>query len=117
MWAHTACSTGGGPLDPSTGVEVQVLKGPIQPVVREGERDTAPVAGAVVVIRTSGRSGTSRAATDSAGVARVPVPPGIHVVTVETCPGTMSLPKESQTVSVTPGTYASTTLVCDTGIR
>jgi hypothetical protein len=113
----TDCSTAGGPLDPNTGIEVQVLKGPIQPVAREGERDTAPVAGAVVIAETTSGRETRKGTTDSAGLVRIQVPPGAYVVSVETCPGTMSLPKQTEPVSVSSGSFAAATLVCDTGIR
>lgn len=112
-----ACAPGATPLDPATGVEVQVLRWPTQPVARDGENDTAPVAGAVVVVQRAVGGAAARAVTDSTGTARVPLPPGAYRVSVTTCPGAMSLPREPAEVSVTAGSLAAATLLCDTGIR
>lgn len=112
-----ACASQGEVLDPATGIEVRVLKAPTQPVVREGEDDSAPVAGAVVAIEPSAGGTMRRASTDSAGVVRLQVPAGTHRVSVEACPGAMSLPKQAELVSVSAGAYTAVTLVCDTGIR
>jgi hypothetical protein len=112
-----ACATAEEPLSPDTGIEVHVLKGPLQPVAQEGEPDTAPVVGALVSIAPAAGGRVRQGTTDTAGVVRVLVPAGTHRVSVEVCPGTMSLPKLVETVIVSAGTFAATTLVCDTGIR
>src|SRR5687767_15577310 len=77
-----SCTTGGGPLALDTGLEINVLKWPTQPVAREGERDTAPVSGAVVLVESLAGGSTRRATTDSAGIARVQAAPGTHRVSV-----------------------------------
>lgn len=123
---------GGAPLSPpaeddsasiqTTGreaeIEVRVMKGPIQPVERPGERNVAPVPGAVVLVVPLAEPGTpTRLSTDTAGTARLGVEPGTYRVSVETCPGAMSLPKVVKSVSIGAGKSASTEFVCDTGIR
>lgn len=114
-----ATSCGGGILgsDPSTGLLVQVRKGPIEPVVREGEEDnSAPVPDAVVEVRAVGRSGEARVRTDGAGEARVPLEPGRYVVEVAICPLALGLPGP-ETATVVAGSLTPVRLECDTGIR
>src|SRR5688500_18109043 len=106
-----SCTTGGGPLALSTGLEIDVLKWPTEPVGRDGERDTAPVSGAGVLVESLAGGSTRRATTDSAGIARVQAVPGTHRVSVERCPGAMSLPKQAEVVSVAAGSFSSVTLI------
>jgi len=101
--------------DPSTGLVVSVSKGPIQPVAREGEDNSAPVDGAVVFIEaTSGGDTTLK--TDADGSFHVLLKPGDYVVTVQVCPGTMALP-DPVPATVRDGSMIDVSLECDTGIR
>jgi hypothetical protein len=108
-----ACGTA-GPTDPSTGVLVQVRRGPIAPVQMDTGSNTAPVSGATVLL-TGGR-GTDTGTTDTTGTVRVLAFPGAYQVTVETCPGAMRTPQPAA-VTVVQGSFVSALLVCDTGIR
>ena len=116
--ALAACYGSTEPLPGDTGVRVLVAKGPIDPVEVEGQpRNTAPVPGARVVVRTVDGDGVEDATTDDEGIARLLLAPGSYTIVVTSCPGTMSLPKESATVVVVSGEFAFAELVCDTGIR
>jgi hypothetical protein len=112
-----ACPRAGVPLDAETGVEVRVFKAPIQPVVREDESSEAPVAGAVVLVEPLAGGETRQVLTDSAGIARLLVLPGMYRISIEECPGAMAPPKEPADISVTAGSFSSVKVVCDTGIR
>lgn len=116
--AMAACYGSTEPLDPDTGASVLVTRGPINPVEMEGDPpNTAPVAGARVVARAVAGGDVEQARTDESGVARILLAPGSYTITVVECPGAMSLPKEEASITVTAGAFASTGLVCDTGIR
>jgi hypothetical protein len=101
--------------DPSTGIDLTVVKGPINPVVREGEDNTLPVADATVEFRRL-EGGRHTLRTDEAGVARASLVPGTYVVTVTECPLTLALP-DPDTVQVVSGERQSLRQECDTGIR
>lgn len=110
-----ACSRA-GPTDPSTGVLIQVRRGPIAPVQMDTADNTAPVAGAAVVLRDGSGDQAAMATTDTSGSVRVLAVPGAYDVIVQTCPGAMRTPQPA-TVAVVQGSFATTRLVCDTGIR
>ena len=101
--------------DPSTGLAVTVRKGPIQPVAREGEDNSAPVDGAVVFIEAAS-GGDATLKTDADGTFHVLLKPGDYVVTVQVCPGTMALP-DPVPATVRDGSMIDVSLECDTGIR
>jgi len=105
-----------GPTDPSTGVLIQVRRGPIAPVQIDTVDNTAPVTDATVVLLDASGNQVASAATDTSGAARVLAFPGAYQVAVQTCPGAMRTPQPNS-VSVVQGSFASTRLVCDTGIR
>lgn len=111
-----ACDSPIAGVDPDTGIELQVTRGPIQPVAREGESNEAPVEGAVVEVRATVGDGRLSVVTDAAGLGRAMLRPGAYRVRVTDCPGAMSLPAE-ELVTVTAGRLETTTLSCDTGIR
>lgn len=102
--------------DPDTGFSLLVVKGPIQPVVREGEVNTAPVAGAVVRIRDQRSAGEARVRTAADGRARVSLRAGSYRVDVIECPGALLLPPPVG-ASVVPGSLTELEFDCDTGIR
>lgn len=102
--------------DPTTGVDVAVLRGPIDPVERPGADNTEPVEAARVRVRPVGESGSADGATDDAGLVAFSLPAGTYAVTVTRCPGALGLPA-SDTARVSSGDRTSVTFVCDTGIR
>jgi hypothetical protein len=97
-------------------LEVVVTRGPLNPAVREGDVDSAPVPGARVEVAAAGGRAVARAETDANGVARIALDGGRYTVAVRTCPGAMSLPA-AETVEVLDGAGATVALSCDTGIR
>lgn len=106
-----SCSTG-----PDTGlsVRVSVRRGPIAPISREGEDNTAPVAGARVTVTRGGLFVTT-AGTDAGGEATLTLQPGSYVATVTECPGALALPGPA--AFAVAGDTTSVRLKCDTGIR
>ena len=102
--------------DPDTGFSLLVVKGPIQPVSREGEENTAPVAGAVVRIRDGRSAAEARVRTAADGRARVSVRAGFYRVAVIECPGALALPPPVD-ASVVAGSLTELEFDCDTGIR
>lgn len=116
--AGIACTNGTTAPPPGTGLEILVLRGPIEPVEREGEagENSAPVAEALVVIRAPAGRRITGVTTDMNGQARVALPPGPYTVELERCPGAMFLP-EPVTATVDLGAFAGVRLDCDTGIR
>ena len=101
--------------DPDTGLTVSVFKGPIQPVAREGEDNSAPVADALVRVTAPG-GGHVEERTGPAGSVRINLAPGNYIVEVRECPGALSLPGPEET-EVRSGLLADVLLMCDTGIR
>jgi len=108
--------TVGDGREEASGIAIQVVKGPIHPVEREGEENTAPVADAQIAVQRIDGDLFERATTDLTGHARVEVPEGAYRVAVEECPGAMGLPPE-QEVKVRDGFFTELRFACDTGIR
>jgi len=113
VWACGSSIVGS---DPGTGVRVLVLRGPIQPIAREGEVNDEPVPGAVIRVQEMDGGGETSAVTDVDGTARVLLLPGAYRIDVTECPGALSLPGP-ETVDVTEGSMSAIELDCDTGIR
>ena len=101
--------------DPSTGLQVTVRKGPIEPVSRDGEDNSVPVDEAVVLIEGVD-GGSVRLSTGPTGLVRALLVPGDYIVTVKECPGAMGLPAP-EPATVTSGSMVDVYLECDTGIR
>ena len=95
---------------------VSVWKGPIQPVAMEGQENSAPVAGAVILVERVDGSGSSRITTGAEGRITANFRPGAYAVTVEECPGAMVLPEPVGAVVISGG-FALVRFDCDTGIR
>lgn len=110
------CVDLGAVSDLRTGIAVQVTRGPIRPVEREGEENEAPVAGARIAVQRLDGDLFETAETDEAGRARISVPEGEYRVSVEECPGAMGLPP-AQEVKVRAGSFTEVAFACDTGIR
>lgn len=115
MWL-TACSPSILGTDPDTGLNILVTRGPIRPVAREGEDNSAPVQDALVRIRRTDGSGDTGVRTGADGVVVVPVVPGTYRVEVRECPGALALP-DPISVTVVAGELATLAFDCDTGIR
>lgn len=109
------CSGGILGSDPGTGLEVEVQLGPLNPVERPGEPNSAPVEDAIVEVRSAG-GGRVRVRTDVDGRVRVVLEPGDYVVEVLDCPGALSAPAP-QEATVERGFFTEVRLDCDTGIR
>lgn len=112
----TACTEGTTSPPPATGLEILVLRGPIEPVEREGEVNSAPVAAAMTVVRRADGRRVAELTTDSNGEARVALEPGRYTIEVERCPGALFLPGPA-TATVQVGEFTDVQLECDTGIR
>lgn len=97
-------------------INVTVVRGPTDPVAREGQLGWEPVAGARVGARPSFGDVTRHAATDVWGIARFQVPAGAWIIAVETCTGAIA-PPPAQAIDVQAGTFAAVRFECDTGIR
>jgi hypothetical protein len=96
-------------------MRVEVRRGPLQPVAREGEEDSAQVANARVVVRAGGRALRS-GRTDTQGQLQLMLAAGVYTVEVTDCPGALSLPAPEE-VGVSAEGRTDVTLECDTGIR
>jgi len=107
---------GSTPLDPSTGLDVRVRRGPIKPVQVDSVDNTAPVSNAGVVVFSSLGTPLGQAFTDTTGDAKIPASPGIYQVGVSSCPGAQSIP-DPVSAEVLPGTFTVVSILCDTGIR
>lgn len=114
VWAGCTGSILGD--DPSTGLEVVVMRGPIRPVVMEGETNSEPVEGARVRVEGIGAGGRTEGRTDAAGGVDFQLLPGRYEVEVRDCPRAMSLPSP-EIVEVQDGSTTTVVLDCDTGIR
>lgn len=112
----TACTEATTAPPPDTGLEILVLRGPIEPVEREGMENSAPVAEALVVIRAPAGRRITDVTTDSNGQARIALAPGPYTIEVERCPGALFLPGPA-TATVQVGDFTDVRLECDTGIR
>ncbi|MBI4499535.1 MAG: hypothetical protein HY700_00075 [Gemmatimonadetes bacterium] len=104
-----------GAVAPSSGIDATVRRGPIAPVEQQGVDNTAPVAGAVVVV-VAGDRAFGGATTDATGTVSIAVPPGDYQVRVTVCPGAMGLPPATD-AHVDSGSTVPVRLECDTGIR
>lgn len=113
-FVHAGCAEGllGG--DPTTGLDLQVTRSPIDPVARQDEPNFEPVPGAVAEVRRGGAR--TRVTTDDEGRIRLSLEPGAYTVEVRECPGALSLPSPAE-VRVERGALTSLRLDCDTGIR
>lgn len=102
--------------DLNTSLEVLVTKGPLQPVVMEGETNSEPVQGALVEVTRFGSSSRLTERTGSDGIALFFVRAGSYMVRVLECGAALELPLPA-TVSVESGATTNLQMECDTGIR
>lgn len=113
---QASCSTGGLQPLADAELEIRVVRGPINPVEREGEANVVPVPGAQVVIRELQGRLVARVEAGDDGTVMVSVRSGEYMLEVSRCPmGTMFA--KNEVVRVGPVERARATLTCDTGIR
>ena len=113
--AATGC--GNGTFAPgNAGLEVTVHKGPLQPVVMEGEENSEPVSNALVEVRAFGRTARYTTRTDGFGKGIFYIQPGGYIVTVLECGEGLVLPAP-ETVTIQNGAISDLYFECDTGIR
>ena len=107
-----ACSDTG--LDPSTGMDVHVRRGPVDSVTADSSDGTVAVDSAGIVVFNFAGNALGQAFTDTAGVARFAFPPGAYRVQVSSCPGAAKVP-DPVTTQVVSGAFSLVTFLCDTG--
>jgi hypothetical protein len=119
--AALACA---GPANPAadllggggTGLEGQMMRGPITPVCRVDVPCDGPFSSWFVVFR--GASLVARFHSDSAGAFRVALAPGAYaVMPSDTGAITIIIRSQRKDVTVGPRGYTRVTLLFDTGIR
>ena len=99
------------PLQPSTGLNVQVRRGDPDSVAVDSSK-VEPVNRAGVVVMTLTGLPLGQVFTDTTGTARVNVGPGVYQVLVTSCPGAESVPKARSAV-VVRGVFALVNFVCE----
>jgi hypothetical protein len=103
------------PTPATSGVEGQVLVGPMCPVVREGDTcPDQPYQAALTLLRPDGQE-IVRFKTDEQGRFRVPLAPGDYILRPES-PKTLPFASE-QPVTVLPGQFTRILVTYDSGIR
>ena len=110
-----ACSS---QLPANTGIEGQVLIGPICPVVQEGKGcPDKPYQATLTILDSSGTRKITRFQTDAEGWFRLPLAPGNYILHPET-PDNIALPiAPEQNFTVTEGQFTQINVVYDSGIR
>ncbi len=110
-------STNGG--SGTSAIDGVVLKGPIMPVSKPGESNTAPLAGAPITITNATNSTViANVVSDTAGKFFVQVAAGSYILTPNQISGSVfPRPPQAQTVQVPANTTFADTLNYDTGIR
>jgi hypothetical protein len=111
-----SCSTNTAPADQDSELEISVVRGPINPVEREGEPNSVPVAHARVKIRRLPDGAVRTVETDENGTLLLPVVSGDYTIDVDRCPTGTMFSKPLQ-LTVARGARTPATLICDTGIR
>jgi hypothetical protein len=107
------------PPTPVSGINGQALVGPIAPVQRIGVPNTAPLAGAVIVIETAdGANVVAQTVADGNGNFTIQLPPGHYLlVPLPPHPGDILPRGTSEFVDVMDGVFTSVTVEYDSGIR
>jgi hypothetical protein len=105
------------PVMLDSGIEGQVLIGPICPVVREGMDCADKPYQATITVRTSSGKDVTRFQTAADGKFRLPLAPGEYILHPETPQG-KPLPRAAeQPFTVQAGIFANLTVNYDSGIR
>jgi hypothetical protein len=101
----------------NTGIEGQVLIGPICPVVKSGQECPDQPYQATLMILTSGGRKVTQFTTDANGRFRLPLAPGSFILRPQT-PDNQPMPSASeQTFSVVEGQFTRLKISYDSGIR
>jgi len=102
----------------NTGIEGQVLIGPICPVVQQGkECPDKPYQATLTVLDSSGTREIVRFQTDTEGRFRLPLAPGNYILHPETAEN-MTMPfAPEQNITVTEGRFTQVNVDYDSGIR
>lgn len=101
-----------------SGVEGVVMLGPTCPVVRDPPDPLCadrPYATSILVYRTGAENPYTIGNSGTDGTFRFSLPPGSYTLTARV--GTPHPSCSETSVAVVPDEYATTTLLCDTGIR
>jgi hypothetical protein len=106
----SACTN--SPLDPSTGLNIQVRRGPVDSAAADSVDRTVPVDSAGVVIFTLSGIPLGQAFTDSTGTARIEFSPGAYRIQVSSCPGAPQVP-DAQNADVISGAFTLVAFVCE----
>ena len=110
----TACTSN---IPADTGIEGQVLIGPVCPVVQMGQECPDQPYQAVLVIQTTAGRQVTRITTDAEGKFRLALAPGTYVLHPRT-PQNSPMPfATDQTFNVVNGHFTQITIVFDSGIR
>ena len=115
--AATAARAGSPTTMPATksGIEGAVTIGPTCPVQRIDSPCPDRPYEATIVVLDSGRHLVAEARSDAQGTFRVPLPPGTYTLSPQSL---AALPYAAeQTVTVSPGRFASVHIQFDSGIR
>lgn len=102
--------------DLQNGLAITVVRGPINPVSRPGEDNTAPVPDAGLAILNAAGADLFLASTGADGTVRIALAVGLYAVDVRSCPGALALPAR-QPATVIEDEFTAVRLECDTGIR
>lgn len=103
------------PASPDSGIEGQVLIGPVCPVVQQGQEcPDQPYQATLTVNSPNGRE-IVKIQTDAEGRFTIPLEPGEYVLHPES-PNVMPFAAE-QTFIVESGKYTQITVIYDSGIR
>jgi hypothetical protein len=101
-----------------SGISGTILLGPTCPVMREPPDPACadkPYQTTVTVTRAGSGDRIATTASDASGMFSIPLAPGDYAISAT---GGSPLPRcTSATVTVRAGSYATTTISCDTGIR
>lgn len=101
---------------PDSGIEGQVLLGPMSAVVTQNSKPDQPYQ-ATIIILDSGRKEINRIETDKEGRFKIALKPGEYILSpVAPNPPLPPIPEEKKAV-VKPGEYTNVVLHFDTGIR
>lgn len=102
----------------ASGLEGNVSAGPIKPVARPGEKDSRPVAGALIVVEDENGKEVARTTTDAKGNFKIVLPAGKYKVTARFPNQKTPFPMpSSRDVTVPKQGFEKADLELDTGIR
>lgn len=114
LFLLAACSSS---IPADTGIEGQVLIGPMCPVVRQGQECPDQPYQAVLIILTSAGRKVTQITTDADGKFHLPLAPGAYVMHPR-APQNSPMPfATDQVFDVVKGQFTTISVVFDSGIR